>query len=190
MKTILSLIIIILYNHGYGQQQGSCDMVKDTFVIFRVEIFKPEIPVQQFWATAKEFNPVLIDTKEIGSFVSSFLKDKNYCPDLPGGYREELFKCFKDSAAMKISKLEKQPGNIYELFHSIKKDSFKKEFNLGDGFKVRICIVRRHGIFLIRNIETDELGLSSDEFYIDKMMLQNKFVFIPVNTSAAPLNLK
>lgn len=177
------------FNTCYSQQM-TCNKASDTLLIFYVEIFKPKTPTQQFWSTAKQFNTTSIDAKSISSFVISFLKDKNYCPDLPGGYREELFKCIKDSAVSYIERMEKEPGNIYELFDAIKKESFKRDFNLGDGYKVQLSIIRRYGIFLMKDIETDKLGSSSDEYPIDKKLLPNKAVFIPLTTFPTELTIR
>lgn len=189
MKTFLSTIMFFSFFTCYSQQVP-CNKTSDTLLIFYVEIFKSKTPTQQFWSTAKQFNAASIDTKSIGSFVTSFLNDKNYCPDLPGGYREELFKCFKDTAVSYIERMEKEPGNIYELFNAIKKESFKRVYNLEDGYKVQISIIRRYGSFLIRDIETDKLGSSSDEYYIDKKLLPNKRVFIPLITFSIDLTIR
>lgn len=189
MKTVLSIIIFFSFNTCYSQQVP-CNKTSDTLLIFYVEIFKQKTPTQQFWSTAKQFNAASIDTKSIGSFTTSFLKDKNYCPDLPGGYREELFKCFKDSAVSYIERIEKEPGNIYELFDAIKKESFKRDFNLEDGYKVQLSIIRRYGTFLMRDIETDKLGSSSDEYHIDKKLLPKKVVFIPLKTFSTDLTIR
>jgi hypothetical protein len=188
MKTVLTIIVFFSFTDCFSQQ-FSCHKTSDTLLIFYVEIFKPKTPTQQFWSTAKEFNAASIDTKSIGSFVTTFLNDKNYCPDLPGGYREELFKCFKDSAISYIERLEKDNGNIYELFDAIKKQSFKRNFNLEDGYKVQLSIIKRHGTFILRDIETDKLGSSSDEYYINKKLLPNKVVFIPLKTFSSDLTI-
>lgn len=189
MKTIISIILLLSYGTCYSQHT-SCNKITDTLLIFYVEIFKPKTPTQQFWSTARQFNTALISTKSIGSFVTSFLQDKNYCPDLPGGYREELFKCFKDSAVSRIEKMEKEKGNINELFDEIKKGSFKRDFNLEDGYKVQLSIIKRYGTFLIRDIQKDKLGSNSDEYYINKELLPNKIVFIPLNTFPADLTIR
>jgi len=189
MKTVFIIIVCFALGTCYSQQV-TCNKINDTLLIFYVEIFNPKTPSQQFWSTAKQFNSASIDTKSIGSFISSFLNDKNYCPDLPGGYREELFKCFKDSAVSYIGKLEKGKGNINELFDAVKKESLKRDFYLEDGYKVRLSVIRRYGIFLMRNIETDKLGSNSDEYYIDKKLLANKIAYIPLTTFPAELTIR
>lgn len=183
MRPLLYIIFMCSSVTALGQQMN-CKTKSDTLLVFYVELIGPKPPMQEFWATAKQFDPSLMEVGTAKDLVRSFMSDKNYCPDLPAGYVEEMFKCFNswDSAGAYLEKSNRDHGNVYELIDAIRKTSFKRIYTLQDGTKVKIRWVSRYGSFLIKNLDTDKIGSSSDEFDMDRASLKHREVLIPFKT--------
>lgn len=181
MKLILFTSLFFIASICYGQR-SECNTVNDTMFIYFVEVFKPKIPPLQFWASSKQLKLDIIETRSLVDFLTKFTIGKNYCPDLPGSYNEELFKCYKDSAVKTIERLGKEKGNVYDLFDDLRKSSNKKEYLFDNDIKVRVSAVNRNGTFFKRSLDYDKFGSSSDEYPLDKSLFRDRNVFIPVVT--------
>lgn len=181
MKSILFTSIFIISTNCYSQK-SNCKIVSDTLFVYYVEIFNPKVKPLEFWATSKLSSFPVNNEGILNDFIAEFSKDKNYCPDLPDGYKDELFKYYGDSAVKTIERIEREKGNIYELLNDLRKSSTVKEYLLENEMKVKVSTIRRYGSFILKNFENDKLGSNSDEYPVDKSLFLDSKVYIPLVT--------